>query len=97
MNLFKFTKDIKRNIQRWNFKRKYKNGIKVDLDKLTQAIEKAELLSKKRKCRLWVIRVMPGHYAIKAKGDVKAAFRAYKIMDQVNMFELGDVVVHITK
>jgi hypothetical protein len=97
MKLPKKLRDIKINIQMWNFRRKYKSGEKVDLDKQIEAIKKAEGLCIKRKCRLWVIRVMPGKYLIRSKGDVKALFKAYGIKHTVDMFQLSDVIVHITK
>jgi len=92
-----YYRDIKINIQRWQFRRKYKSGEKVDLEKQLQAIEKATALAKKRNCKLWVIRVFPGKYRIYSKGDVKQVFRNLGIKNQVDMYQLSDVVVYITK
>jgi hypothetical protein len=97
MKLFKKLRDIKINIQRWNFRRKYKSGEKIDLDRQMKAIAKAEALCMQRKCRLWVIRVMPGKYMVRSKGDVKSLLKAYGIRQSVDMFQLSDVIVHITK
>ena len=89
--------NIRINFQRWQFRRKYKSGSRVDLERQLKAIEKANLLSKKRKCRLWVIREMPGRFKICSKGDVKHILKIFGKKSQVNMYELGDVIVHITK
>jgi hypothetical protein len=97
MKLPKKLRDIKIKIQMWNFRRKYKSGEKVDLDKQIAAIKKAEALCIRRKCRLWVIRVMPGKYLIRSKGDVKSLLKAYGLRSTVDMFQLSDVIVHITK
>ena len=76
---------------------KYKSGERVDLERSLKAIEKADKLSKKRKCKLWVIRIMPGKFRICCKADVKHILRVYGMKAQINMYELGDVIVHITK
>lgn len=97
IKLPKLIENIKIDIQRWNYRRKYKSGTKVDLQNQLKAIEKAEALSKKRKQRLWVVRVMPGEYVIRSKGDVKAILRRIGMKGQINMFEINGSVVHITK
>jgi hypothetical protein len=97
MKLLKKRRDIKINIQRWNFRRKYKSGEKVDLERQMKAIAKAEKLCIKGKVRLWVIRVMPGRYFVRTKGDTKLLLKAYGYKHIVDMYQLNDVIVHITK
>lgn len=92
-----FLTNLKIEIQRWIYRRKYKSGSKVDLEKQLIAVERAEKLSKKRKCRLWVVRVRPGKYIIRSKSDVKAILRSIGLKGQINMFEVNESVVHITK
>jgi len=97
IDIKKAFQDIRINIQRWRFRRNYKSGSRVDFEKHLKAIEKADLLSKKRKCRLWVIRLMPGKFKIATKGDAKYILKTYGMKSRVNMFELSDIIVHITK
>lgn len=97
IKLPKFLTNIKIEFQRWKFRRKYKKGSKVDVDNQLKAIEKAEKLSKKRKCRLWVVRISPGKFRVYSKGDVKAILRKVGLKGRINMFEINDSVVHITK
>jgi hypothetical protein len=98
-----FLTNIKIDFQRWNYRRKYKSCNKVDLENQLKAIEKAEKLSKKRKCRLWVIRLMPGIYKIYSKGDLKGIIRRLKLNklskanNEINIYQLSEVIVHITK
>jgi hypothetical protein len=94
MNWFK---NIKIELQRWNFRRKRKHEDKIDLVRQLEAIEKAEKLSQKRKARLWVIRVNPGEYVIRSKGDVKAILRRLGLKGRIDLFSINDTVVHITK
>lgn len=93
----KFLINLKISIQQWDLKRKFAAGDKVDIQNQLKAIEKAEKLSKKRKCRLWVVRLMPGKYRIYSKGDVKSALRRLGLKGRVDLFEISGVVVHITK
>ena len=101
MILFKkierFYKDTKIEYQRWRFRTKFKSGEKVDLENQLRVIEKANKLSVKRKCRLWVIRIMPGKFRICTKGDLKAILRSCGIAHPINMYQLGNEIVHITK
>jgi len=97
MKLPRIINNLKIEIQRWNFRRKYKAGDKVDIQNQLKAVAKAEKLSQKRKCRLWVVRLMPGKYKIYSKGDVKAVLRRLGLKGKINLFENSDVVVHITK
>jgi len=90
-------RDIKIEIQRWWFRKKYKSGAKKDLEEQTKAIDKAITLSQKRRCRLWVIRVRPGKYVIRSKGDVKTIFKTLGVKGKVDLFQLSDTVVHVTK
>lgn len=92
-----FLDNLKIDIERWNFRRKYKSGTKVDLSNQLKAIEKAEKLSKKRKCRLWVVRIMPGEYIIRSKGDIKAILRRIGMKGRIDLFQINESVVHITK
>ena len=93
----KLLTNLKIDFQRWMYRRKHKSGTKVDLKNQLKAIEKAETLSKKRKCRLWVIRIMPGEYVIRSKGDVKAMLRRVGLKGRIDLFQISDSVVHITK
>ena len=97
IKLPKFINNLKIEIQRWRFRRKYTAGAKVDIENQLKAVEKAEKLSKQRKCRLWVVRLMPGKYQIYSKGDVKSVLRRMGLKGKINLFENSDVVVHITK
>lgn len=97
LNLKRTLQNIRIEFQRWRFRRSYNSGSKIDIEKQTKAIEKATRLSQKRKVRLWVIRLMPGKFRICSKGDVKYLLKTYGMKAQVNMYELGDVIVHITK
>lgn len=97
IELPKRIKNLRREFQRWNFRRIYESGKKVDCKNQLKAIAKAEKLSKRRKCRLWVIREMPGKYWIYSKGDVKAVLRRLGLKGRIDLFELSDTVVHITK
>jgi hypothetical protein len=97
MKLPRFIDNLKIEIQRWNFRRKYKAGDKVDIKNQLKAVAKAEKLSKQRKCRLWVVRLMPGKYRIYSKGDVKAVLRRMGLKGSVDIFSNSDIVVHITK
>lgn len=97
IDIKKQIQNIRINIQRWVFRMKYKSGSRKDLEKSLKAIEKAERLSKKRKVRLWVIRLMPGKFRICCKADVKHILRVYGMKAQVDMYKLSDVIVHITK
>lgn len=90
-------KNLKIEVQRWNYRRKFNSGAKIDLDAQVKAIEKAEALSKKRKCRLWVVRIMPGKFKIYTKADVKAVLRRIGMKSQVDLYDIGEYVVHITK
>jgi hypothetical protein len=83
--------------QKWNFRRKYASGDKVDIDRQLKAVEKARKLSEKRKCRLWVVRLYPGKYRICSKADVKGILRNNGIRTTVNLYTLNEVIVHITK
>lgn len=93
----KFLTNLKINIQRWNYRRKYKSGEKVDLEQQVKAIQKADALSKKRKCRLWVLRIRPGKFQVCTKGDLKATLKVYGLRYRYNIYEIGDPIVHITK
>jgi hypothetical protein len=97
IRLPRFIDNLKIEIQRWNFRRKYKAGDKVDIQNQMKAVEKAENISKQRKCRLWVVRLAPGKYKIYSKGDVKYILRRMGLKGKINLFENSDVVVHITK
>lgn len=90
-------RDLVIEIQRWNYRRKQKRGNKIDIDRQLYAIKKAERLSVKRKCRLWVVRIKPGNYRIYSKGDVKAVLRRIGLKGQIDMFSINGSVVHITK
>lgn len=94
MNWFK---KIRIDLQRWNFRRKFNSGAKIDIEKQTKAIQKAEELSEKRKCRLWVVRILPGKYKICTKADLKAILRSIGMTQKVNIYQLGEYIVHITK
>jgi uncharacterized Fe-S cluster-containing radical SAM superfamily protein len=83
--------------QRWNYRRKHKAESKKDIDAQLKAIEKAERLSKERRCRLWVVRLSPGTYRIYSKGDVKAVLRRIGLKGQIDLFSINGSVVHITK
>lgn len=93
----KLLTNLKIEIQRWIFRRKQKHGSEIDIQRQLKAIKKAEKLSEKRKCRLWVVRIEPGKYRIYSKGDVKAVLRRIGLKGQINMFEINGSVVHITK
>jgi len=95
--LRKYIQYIRIEFERWRFRRKYKSGDKVDLENQLKAVEKARALSSKRKCRLWVVRLWPGKYRIYSKGDVKAVLKNLGLKHQVDMYQLNEVVVHITK
>lgn len=97
LKLKTFFTNIIIDIQRWNYRRKYKRGDKIDVENQLKAIEKAVALSKKRKCRLWVVRIMPGKYVIRTKGDVKAILRRIGMKGRIDLFQISDSVVHITK
>lgn len=95
--MIKKLQNIKISLQQWNYKRLYKKGMKVDIENQLKAVNKAEKLSKKRKCKLWVVRLMPGRYKIYSKGDVKSTLRKLGLKGRVDIFQNSDVVVHITK
>jgi hypothetical protein len=97
LKLPKVIENIKIDIERWNYRRKFKSGTKVDLEKQLKAIEKAEILSKKRKIRLWVVRLMPGEYKVLAKGELKGALNILGLKHRLDIHQLNDVIVHITK
>ncbi|GEM_PF-5283870 len=97
INFKRSVQNIRINIERWIFRMKYKSGERVDLERSLKAIERAEKLSRIRKCRLWVIRLMPGKFKICTKGSVKHILKLYGMKSQINMYEVGDVIVHITK
>jgi hypothetical protein len=97
MNLLKKLRDIKIKIQMWNFRRKYKSGAKIDLEMQLKAIQKADILSQKRKCRLWVLRIMPGKYRIGTKADIKVILRSIGMHHTIDMYKIGNEIVHITK
>jgi len=94
MNWFK---KVKIEIERWKFRRDFNKGQKRDAEQQLRVIEKAERLSKERKCRLWVVRVEPGKYVIRTKADVKAILRRIGIKGYVDVFTPSDTIVHITK
>jgi hypothetical protein len=93
----KFIKDLIIDLQRWNYRRKQKQGSKIDAKNQLKTIEKADRLSKKRKCRLWVVRIEPGKYKIYTKGDVKAVLRRLGMKGRIDLFSINGSVVHITK
>jgi hypothetical protein len=93
----KILTNIKINIQRWLFRRRHAHESKADIEAQLKAVEKAERLSKERKCRLWVVRINPGKYRIYSKGDVKAVLRRIGLKGQIDMFTISNSVVHITK
>jgi hypothetical protein len=97
MKVPKIIENIKIDFQRWNYRRMYKAGEKVDIEKQLKAVEKADKLSKKRKCKLWVVRLMPGRYKIYSKGDVKSVLRKMGLKGRIDIFQNSDVVVHITR
>lgn len=93
----KLLTNLKIDIQRWIYRRKAKHGDKIDIQRQLKAIKKAERLSEKRKCRLWVVRIVPGKYRIYSKGDVKAVLRRIGLKGRIDMFSINGSVVHITK
>ena len=97
MDLIKQIQTLKIKYQQWIFNNRYKSGSKIDLEKQLQAIEKANKLTLKKKCQLWVLRVRPGRYKICTKADAKAILRTYGLEAKVDLFQLGGIVVHRTK
>jgi hypothetical protein len=93
----KFIKSIIIDIQRWSYRRRQKRGSMTDAENQLKTIAKAERLSKKRKCRLWVVRIEAGRYKIYTKADVKAVLRRIGIKGNVDIFSINGSVVHITK
>ena len=93
----KFIKDLVIDIQRWDYRRRQKKGSKIDAEMQLKTIEKAERLSRERKCRLWVVRIEAGKYCIYTKSDVKAVLRRIGIKGNVDIFSINGSVVHITK
>lgn len=89
--------DVKINWQRWLHRLRRARFEKVDAKRQLRFIEKAEKLSKRRKCRLWVVRMSPGNYRIYTKGDVKAVLRKIGLKGRINLFTINGTVVHITK
>lgn len=85
------------NLERWIYRRKRRHEDSIDIDRQLAAISKANKLAKKRKCKLWVIRIKPGSYRIYSKGDVKAVLRALGMKGRVDMFSINGTVVYITK
>ena len=85
------------DIERWNYRRQRKHEDKIDIDAQLKAIARAEKLTVKRKCRLWVVRIKPGAYRIHSKGDVKAVLRRLGLKGQIDLFNINGTVVHITK
>lgn len=97
MSLFTYIRDKRIDFQRWNFRRKKNKGEKIDVKNQLTAIDKAQKLSIKRKCRLWVVRIRPGKYRIYTKSDVKAVLRKLGLKGRIDLFSLNDSVVFITK
>jgi hypothetical protein len=93
----KWIKDLIIEFQRWNFRRKVQAGAKIDAQNQIKAIEKAEKLSHEKRHKLWVIRVEPGKYVIRTKGDVKAILRRLGMKGRIDIFNENEVIVHITK
>jgi len=92
----KLTK-IRINIERFFFRIKRDKAAKKDIVEQLKIINKAEKLSKERKCRLWVVRIEPCVYRIYSKGDVKAILRKIGLKGRIDMFSINGSVVHITK
>jgi hypothetical protein len=97
LKLPNFLRDMIIDFQRWNFRRKYDSVSNADLKNSLKAIEKANMLAKKRNHRLWVVRISPGKFRIYTKADVKAVLKRLGIEHEINMFQLGNEIVHITK
>ena len=93
----KILTNLKIEIQRWIYRRKQKHGSEIYIQRQLKAIKKAERLSKKRKCLLWVVRIEPGKYRIYSKSDVKAVLRRIGMKGQIDMFSINGFVVYITK
>jgi hypothetical protein len=97
MDLITNIRNLRIRYQQWNFGRKYKAGDKVDLERQLKAMQKARKLSEKRKCRLWVIRLFPGKFRICTKADVKGVLRNNGISTTINLYQLNEVIVFISK
>lgn len=95
--MIKWLRNIRIDIERWNYRRQIRRGEKKDAEIQLQVIEKAERLSKQNKCRLWVVRIAPGKFKIYTKADVKAVLRRLGLKGRIDLFSVNGTVVHITK
>jgi hypothetical protein len=75
----------------------YSRGSRNDTRNKLRAIEKATKKSVKSNIRLWVVRLAPGRFEILTKGEVKHLMRALNKMADINIYQTGEVIIHITK
>lgn len=90
----KFLRDIRIEIERWNFRRKAKKAVDYDHERMGDAVIKAKLTSEKINKRLWVIKLAPGDYVIYTKQQVRAFFNRLQL--RVNYMQTNEYIVHIT-
>jgi hypothetical protein len=93
----KLLKNLRINIERYNFRRKERKAKSHDADKKAKAIIKANLTSERIRKRLWVLKHGPADYGIYTKAEVKGALRALGLHGLVNMYQPNQYVIHITK
>ena len=89
--------NIKIDIERWLYRRRKARQESRDITQQLKHIAKADKLSFKKKCRLWVVRIEPGRYRIYSKADVKAVLRRLGLKGRIDLFSVNGTVVHITK
>jgi len=83
--------------QRWAFRRKQKKQIRTDINIRMNTIKKADKLSSESGKRLFVIKFAVCDYRIFAKPELKAIGRTLRLTRNINYYQTGDVIVHITK
>jgi hypothetical protein len=89
--------NIRIEIERLRYRRSKARKESRDISRQLKYIAKADKLSLKRKCRLWVVRIEPGRYRIYSKSDIKAVLRRLGLKGRIDLFSVNGTVVHITK
>lgn len=88
-------KDIKIEIQRWNFRRKQRKASSHDHDMMAKAILKANAITERTNKRFFVVKLSYSEYAIFTKQQVRTFFNRLGI--KTNYMQCNEYIVHITK
>lgn len=90
-------RNLKIEIERWQYRRKQRKAHKLDADSKAKAIIKANLMTEKTNKRFWVIRHGDSNYGIYSKCEVKGILRSLHLSQLINMYQVNQHIIHITR